>query len=143
MRLLTVLASLVAKAVRNRQEHHRMLEENRRLLDVLLEQTRPGMFVGTSPGLRAVLTQLAQVAPTSATVLLLGESGTGKELAANTIHAGRPPGGASFRQGQLRRPPRGPQLKASFSATRREPLPARRARARDVSRGRGRGYPVS
>ena len=52
MRLLTVLASLVAKAVRNRQEHHRMLEENRRLLDVLLEQTRPGMFVGTSPGLR-------------------------------------------------------------------------------------------
>lgn len=96
MRLLTVLASLVAKAVRNRQEHHRMLEENRRLLDVLLEQTRPGMFVGTSPGLRAVLTQLAQVAPTSATVLLLGESGTGKELAANTIHAGSPRAGHPF-----------------------------------------------
>lgn len=54
------------------------------------------MFVGRSPGLRAVLTQLAQVAPTSATVLLLGESGTGKELAANTIHAGSPRAGHPF-----------------------------------------------
>ena len=30
--------------------------------------------------------QIARVAPTSATVLLIGESGTGKELAARTIH---------------------------------------------------------
>lgn len=96
MRLLSVLASLVAKAVRNRQEHHRMLEENQRLLKALREQSRPEMFVGASPGLRAVLTQLAQVAPTSATVLLLGESGTGKELAANTIHAGSPRAGHPF-----------------------------------------------
>ena len=96
MRLLTVLASLISKAVKNRQERHRMLEENRRLLDVLRERSRPEMFVGRSPGLRAVLTQLAQVAPTSATVLLLGESGTGKELAANTIHAGSPRAGHPF-----------------------------------------------
>lgn len=80
MRLLSVLASLISKAVKNRQERHRMLEENRRLLDVLRERSRPEMFVGRSPGLRAVLTQLAQVAPTSATVLLLGESGTAKSL---------------------------------------------------------------
>ena len=96
MRLLSVLASLISKAVKNRQERHRMLEENRRLLDVLRERSRPEMFVGRSPGLRAVLTQLAQVAPTSATVLLLGESGTGKELAANTIHAGSPRAGYPF-----------------------------------------------
>ena len=96
MRLLSVLASLISKAVKNRQERHRMLEENRRLLDVLRERSRPEMFVGRSPGLRAVLTQLAQVAPTSATVLLLGESGTGKELAANTIHAGSPRAGHPF-----------------------------------------------
>ena len=87
MRLLTVLASLVAKAVRNRQDRHRMIEENQRLQNALREQSRPETFVGASSGLQAVLTQLAQVAPTSATVLLLGESGTGKELAANTIHA--------------------------------------------------------
>lgn len=101
MRLLSVLASLISKAVKNRQERHRMLEENRRLLDVLRERSRPEMFVGRSPGLRAVLTQLAQVAPTSATVLLLGESGTGKELAANTIHAGSPACRASLHQDQL------------------------------------------
>jgi DNA-binding NtrC family response regulator len=34
----------------------------------------------------ALYDQLARVAPTSATVLLVGESGTGKELAAQTIH---------------------------------------------------------
>ena len=87
MRLLSVLASLISKAVKNRQERHRMLEENRRLLDVLRERSRPEMFVGRSPGLRAVLTQLAQVAPTSATVLLLGETGVGKDVIARRIHA--------------------------------------------------------
>ena len=80
MRLLSVLASLISKAVKNREERHRMLEENRRLLDVLRERSRPEMFVGRSPGLRAVLPQLAQVAPTSATVLLLGERGTPEDM---------------------------------------------------------------
>ena len=87
MRLLTILASLVARAVRSRQIHHRVLEENQRLQNALREKDRPEAFVGVSSGLQAVLVQIAQVAPTSATVLLLGESGTGKELAANTIHA--------------------------------------------------------
>ncbi len=94
MRLLTILASLVARAVKTRQIHHRVLEENERLLNALREKYRPEMFIGASSGLKIVLGQLAQVAPTSATVLLLGESGTGKELAANTIHAG------SLRAGQ-------------------------------------------
>jgi transcriptional regulator with GAF, ATPase, and Fis domain len=42
--------------------------------------------VGQSPGLARVLERLAQVAPTSSTVLLLGETGTGKELLAQAIH---------------------------------------------------------
>ena len=42
MRLLSVLASLISKAVKNRQERHRMLEENRRLLDVLRERALAG-----------------------------------------------------------------------------------------------------
>jgi transcriptional regulator with GAF, ATPase, and Fis domain len=41
---------------------------------------------GRSPAIRQVLNQVAQVAPTSATVLLLGETGTGKELIATAIH---------------------------------------------------------
>ena len=43
-------------------------------------------LVGRSPKLRQVLTDIAAVAATDATVLVLGESGTGKELVAHAIH---------------------------------------------------------
>jgi formate hydrogenlyase transcriptional activator len=42
--------------------------------------------VGRHGGLRAVLSQVAIVAPTDATVLISGETGTGKELIARAIH---------------------------------------------------------
>jgi DNA-binding NtrC family response regulator len=45
-----------------------------------------GSLLGRCPAMTALYDQLARVAPTSATVLLVGESGTGKELAAQTIH---------------------------------------------------------
>ena len=47
---------------------------------------REPLLVGTSPAMLEVYKVVAQVAPTSATVLLVGESGTGKELIARTIH---------------------------------------------------------
>src|SRR5256886_7196904 len=43
-------------------------------------------IVGSSEGLRQVLAQVAKVAPTDSTVLILGETGTGKELIARAIH---------------------------------------------------------
>jgi formate hydrogenlyase transcriptional activator len=43
-------------------------------------------IVGSSPPLRAVLSNLAKVAPTESTVLITGETGTGKELIARAIH---------------------------------------------------------
>jgi formate hydrogenlyase transcriptional activator len=43
-------------------------------------------IVGESPPLREVLRQVATVAATDATVLLLGETGTGKELVARAVH---------------------------------------------------------
>jgi formate hydrogenlyase transcriptional activator len=43
-------------------------------------------IVGRHGGLRAVLSLVATVAPTDATVLICGETGTGKELIARAIH---------------------------------------------------------
>lgn len=43
-------------------------------------------IVGQSKALQSVLQDIAQVATTDATVLILGETGTGKELIARTIH---------------------------------------------------------
>ncbi len=45
-----------------------------------------GVLVGHSPGIIAVMKQVARVASTQASVLLLGDTGTGKELVARTIH---------------------------------------------------------
>jgi DNA-binding NtrC family response regulator len=47
---------------------------------------RFGRLLGNAPAMELLYDQMARVAPTSATVLLLGESGTGKELAALTLH---------------------------------------------------------
>jgi formate hydrogenlyase transcriptional activator len=43
-------------------------------------------LIGRSRGLRHALDQVALVAPTDATVLVLGETGTGKELFARALH---------------------------------------------------------
>src|SRR6267142_458127 len=50
---------------------------------------RASMFeeiVGSAPALQRVLSQVAKVAQTDSTVLILGETGTGKELVARAIH---------------------------------------------------------
>jgi two-component system response regulator HydG len=43
-------------------------------------------IVGRSPAMKKVLETVAQVAPSSATILIQGESGTGKEVIAQAIH---------------------------------------------------------
>jgi formate hydrogenlyase transcriptional activator len=43
-------------------------------------------IVGSSEALRKILRQVAKVAPSDSTVLILGETGTGKELIARAIH---------------------------------------------------------
>jgi two-component system NtrC family response regulator/two-component system response regulator HydG len=63
----------------------------RRALDRSSPQPRPdGNVVGEGEAIRAVLRQVALVAPTRTTVLLLGETGTGKERLAQAIHEASP-----------------------------------------------------
>jgi formate hydrogenlyase transcriptional activator len=68
----------------------RVEEKTRNENLVLREQIdREAMFedtVGSSGELRKVLRQVAKVAPSDSTVLILGETGTGKELIARAIH---------------------------------------------------------
>lgn len=91
LRLLTIVASLLARAAMVRQgymdERAAVEEENARLRNSLSLPARPLGIVGNSEAMQLVYTQISQVASSGTTVLLRGESGTGKELAARAIHA--------------------------------------------------------
>ena len=53
-------------------------------------------MIAGAPAMQEVLGQIAAVAGTTATVLVLGESGTGKELVARALHAGGRRAGGPF-----------------------------------------------
>ena len=57
------------------------------LSEALSQGEGTGEFIGQSPALAKVQLQLAEVAPSDLTVMILGETGTGKGLAAHTVHA--------------------------------------------------------
>jgi two-component system response regulator AtoC len=54
--------------------------------DALQSTGRFGHLVGRSAAMQLVYSQVARVAVTAVTVLVVGESGTGKELVAQTVH---------------------------------------------------------
>ncbi|KTG17347.1 MULTISPECIES: sigma-54 dependent transcriptional regulator [unclassified Guyparkeria] len=63
----------VLSPMKSRWHGERLRRENRGL-------------IGSSPSLETLRHEVAQVAPTDATVLILGETGTGKEVVARMIH---------------------------------------------------------
>lgn len=67
-------------------EYRTLQRENIILKERLGEQFDDSKIIARSPKMREVLENIALIAPTDATVLILGESGTGKELVANLIH---------------------------------------------------------
>jgi transcriptional regulator with GAF, ATPase, and Fis domain len=83
LQLLTAVAGMAAGAWENATILGWLQEENQRLQQVLkLEHD----MVGVSAKIRELQRQIAKVAPSNSTVLILGESGTGKELIARAIH---------------------------------------------------------
>ncbi|WP_020676826.1 sigma-54-dependent transcriptional regulator [Geopsychrobacter electrodiphilus] len=69
-----------------RQLKDRLKEENVYLRNEVDKKYNFGEIVGQSDALAVVYSQVQQVAPMNATVLLLGETGTGKGVVARAIH---------------------------------------------------------
>ncbi|MBM4149521.1 MAG: GAF domain-containing protein [Lentisphaerae bacterium] len=94
MKFLEIVADIIAEGVaRTREEieeRESLKAENLRLLQQLGELYRPSNLVGNCSSMRQVYDQIAQVASSTATVLIRGESGTGKELVARAIHYSSP-----------------------------------------------------
>jgi Nif-specific regulatory protein len=92
MRLLSIVASMIANDLRTRREaaiQRQMLEdENLRLRHELEDRFRPENIIGNSNAMRDVYRQIHQVSRSDTTVLIRGESGTGKELVAHAVHYG-------------------------------------------------------
>lgn len=91
-KILSIVGSMIAQAVRTRQEYaeeiERLEEENLKLHIQLKDRIRSNGIIGSSGKMQAVFELIDRVAPTTATVLIRGESGVGKELIADAIHYG-------------------------------------------------------
>jgi len=100
LRLMSIIASMIAQAVRLRQEQqqlrNQLLEENSRLQLELQKKFRPANMIGHSNAMQDVFDLISQVAHSDATVLIRGESGVGKELVANSIHYNSPRAAKTF-----------------------------------------------
>jgi len=70
----------ILKLVRKALEKQALVVENRMLQEKIKDFQRFDKIIGSSPAMKKVLEIVAQVAPSSATVLIQGESGTGKEV---------------------------------------------------------------
>lgn len=85
--LLEIIANITADAASGclelHAEHEALLEENRKLRDML--SNNPSDLVGNCREMQMVYEQVRQVAPSDATVLIRGGSGTGKEMIAHAI----------------------------------------------------------
>ena len=90
---LSQVASQAAIAIENATAYQQIADlkdqlakEKLYLEDEIRTDRNFGEIIGDSPVFKHVLDQVATVAPTDASVLILGETGTGKELVARAIH---------------------------------------------------------
>ena len=91
-RLRVPFGIAMSNALRHREVlklKERLVDDNRYLNSELLRLSGDEI-VGAGFGLREVMNQVRQVAPTDSPVLLTGETGAGKDVIANAIHLGSP-----------------------------------------------------
>jgi len=93
IRLLSEVANQIAIAVENalayreiKELRDKLARERTYLESEISTYYDEDQMIGRCPAWQEVLRQIATVAPTDATVLILGETGTGKELVARSIH---------------------------------------------------------
>jgi transcriptional regulator with GAF, ATPase, and Fis domain len=80
-------AIATARAFEQIETMQRRLQVENRYLRQAVQEDRMAGLVAKSPAMQEVMQEVAAVAPTDTTTLVLGESGTGKELIARAIHA--------------------------------------------------------
>ncbi len=80
------LRAIVDKAA----ERVRLARDNRELKRRVDEKFGFRGVIGNSPLIHDVIVRLQNIAPTTASVMILGETGTGKELVAHAIHENSP-----------------------------------------------------
>ncbi len=77
-------------------EHVQIVQENRRLRELLERDTSFDSIVSVSSAMEHVLNLAARVADSSSSILICGETGVGKELVARAIHCASPRQGQPF-----------------------------------------------
>lgn len=94
LRMLAIIASVIAQAVSLRQLAQERIaalrDENDRLQEQIRNHFKPDNMVGRSSAMQSVYNHIEHVANSKTTVLVRGESGVGKELVALALHKGSP-----------------------------------------------------
>lgn len=67
-------------------EKQQLIVQNRLLKEKLKDKYKSSELVGRTPQMHRIFKMIEDVAPSTASILILGETGTGKELVANAVH---------------------------------------------------------